>query len=248
MKPPHQAASLSLAFFLVTTASQAAVIADLRANYNAYSHVNGASANIPDTIGSGHWTFLARSGAAVGASATALVYTTTANSVRNANAYATTGQVLDLPAISNAQLIVGTSEGAPASNQLAFHPGQVGSTFPFLVMRWTPGTSEFGAATIAGNFVDLGVVGNGVTLQIFDQSGASFQSSLSTGNNISFNFSTTLASGSFIDFVFGNNGSYNSDQSAVNISISGVPEPASFSLLLGATALCTLRRNRARTA
>ncbi len=53
-----------------------------------------------------------------------------------------------------------------------------------------------------------------------------------------------LASGSFIDFVVGNNGSFASDQGAINITNDGVPEPASATLLLGAISLCTLRRKR----
>ena len=50
-------------------------------------------------------------------------------------------------------------------------------------------------------------------LQIINQAGTFFHSSTSTGNNVAFNFATTLSSGSFIDFVFGNNGSFASDQS-----------------------------------
>lgn len=232
---------------LTAAASSAAVIADLRGNYDASTRTNGVAANIADTQGSGRWTFDARNTATVGATRTQLIYTTSANDVRTANAYVLPGQTLNLPGISNSLLITGPLETAPAANQLALHPGQQGSTLPFLGIRWTPGAAEYGSATITGNFQDIGSNANGVTLLILNQSGTQLFSGASTGNPgsvVNFSFPTTLASGSYLDFIIGNNGIWDGDHSVIGISIDGVPEPSSPLLSAGALALLALRRRR----
>jgi len=241
MRIPSHLLSVPTALLLGSSFSHAAVIADLRANYDSSTRIFGVAADIADTQGSGRWTFDARNADTVGATRSQLLYTTSANSVRNANAYVLSGQSLNLPGISNTQLISGP-EGSPASNQLALHPGQQGSTLPFLGIRWIPGAAEYGAATISGNFQDIGAVGNGVTIVIRNQAGTSLFSSTSAGELRTFNFGTTLASGSFIDFIIGNNGSWDGDHSAIDISIDGVPEPSSLALLLGSAALLLRRR------
>jgi hypothetical protein len=232
---------------LTAAASSAAVIADLRGNYDASTRTNGVAANIADTQGSGRWTFDARNTATVGATRTQLFYSTTANGVRTANAYVLPAGTLSLPAISNSLLITGPLETAPAANQLALHPGQQGSTLPFLGIRWTPGADEYGAATITGSLQDIGSNADGVTLLILNQSGTQLYNGASTGtigSLASFNFAVTLASGSYLDFIIGNNGTFDGDHSVLSISIDGVPEPSAPLLSAAAFAIMALRRRR----
>jgi hypothetical protein len=85
----------SLAFITIiagaTIHANAAVIADLRGDYDTPStaHTNGqtSAGRIPDTFGTGSWNFFARNTMAPGGTQTALVYDTSANDVRAANAY-----------------------------------------------------------------------------------------------------------------------------------------------------------------
>jgi hypothetical protein len=227
--------------------SYAAVIADLRQDYDTPSsaHTNGQSAagRLPDTLGSGNWNFLTRSSVALGGAQTEMVYFTSANGVRNANAYADPGGSFDLPGLSNSQLISGGSEGAPAGDELALHPGDSSDPQPFLVVRWTSGMA--GTVDVSGAIRDLGILVDGISFQIINQSGTTLFNSVTTSGNtpVDFSFSTTVASGNFIDFVVGRNGNYFSDQSALKIAInSTVPEPSAAVLGLLGTGLLARRR------
>ncbi len=242
--------ALAVCTLFATHSANAAVIADLRGDYDTPSspHTDGqtAAGRISDSVDQGDWTFFARTTAAPGGTETALVYSTSGNGgVRNPNAYVYTPGGFNLPAISNTQLIVGGTEGAPAADELALHPG--GGSPTFLVTRWTPAAAEVGPISITGAIRDLGIFVDGITFQIFNSAGTSlFGPFTSSGNTpITFNISPTIAAaGNFIDFVVGANGNFNSDQSALKITIWGnVPEPASLSLLaLAIFPLCTRRR------
>lgn len=224
------------------------VLANLRSDYDraASTFSNGQSATIADTLGTGSWNFYARSNAAPGGSQSSLVYSTTANSVRNANAFVYNGgSSLNLPGISNTQLISGSGEGTPDSTELALHPGDGNTgTANFVVLRWTAGAGEAGQVNLKGGIRDLGVVVDGVTFQIYNSAGTSLFGSVTTSGNtpVNFDINTTIAVGGYVDFVVGKNGNYFSDQSGLSINVTAVPEPSPLALSIFALLLAIVAR------
>ena len=239
-----------------TIQAHAAVIANLRGDYDtpstAHTDDQTAAGRIPDTLGTGSWTFFARSTMAPGGSQTALVYDTSANIVRTANAYVLPGANLSLPAISNTKLIDGALETNPAGDELALHPGRQDLAQRFLVVRWTAGSNAVGTVDLTGAIRDFGSNADGVTFQIFNQDGTTLFSPVSTSGGqapgsqtpVNFDFSTTVASGGYIDFVVSPGATYDGDHSALKITINHIPEPTSMVLGLVAAALLTGRRSR----
>jgi len=114
----------------------AAIIAQLRPDFDNAAHVNEQSsgdADIADTLGTGTWRFYAsitENPTDGGAGLFDLEYTTSAVSNRTANAYIHTAasQALGLPGISSGQLIDSAGQGTPASNEVAVHPGNQSDT------------------------------------------------------------------------------------------------------------------------
>ncbi len=254
-KNMRAAISCAALVFSLSHSAEAAVIAELRQDYDSPSspHSNGATAagKIPDTNGGGSWTFFGRSVEAPGGSQTALVYSTTANIVRTANAYVLPGGSLDLPAISNLKLIDGPFEDAPSANELALHPGN--GAVPFLVIRWTAGAGEAGIINLSGAIRDFGSNADGVTFQIYNQSGISLtggQLFTDQFNNpgsqasLPFDIETSVAAGDFIDFVVGPNTYYDGDHSAISITVTAIPEPSAATLGLAGVLIFLTRRSR----
>ena len=229
------------------------ILANLRADYDraASTFRSGQSATIADTLGTGSWNFFARTNSAPGGSQTDLIYSTVTSGVRTANAFAYNGKSqYTLPAVSNTQLISGSNEGAPASNELAVHPGDGNTgTANFLVFRWTAGAGEAGPVNLKGSIRDLGIVVDGVTFQIYNSAGTSLFGSVTTSGNtsVNFDFNTTATVGSYLDFVVGKNINFYSDQSGLKIEVSSVPEPSGFTLtslvFLGAIFAVYARKN-----
>ncbi len=248
---PCGAVAISL-IMCTSLTGDAALLADLRRDYDtpstAFVAGQTAAGRIPDTFGTGSWNFFGRSTAAPGGSETALVYSTTVNSVRDADAFVLAGVYLDLPAVSNSQLILGNGEGDPAADELALHPGNPGFTAQhFLLIRWTAGMGEAGIINFTGAARDLGVMGDGITFSIYNSTGSQLFNTTTTsgGTPIEFDFDSTVAAGQSVDFVIGANGNFNADHSAIKISINSiVPEPGSITLGLAAAALFIGRRKR----
>jgi hypothetical protein len=120
------------------------------------------------------------------------------------------------------------------------------------VVRWTAGIGEAGTVDLSGAIRDFGSNADGVTFQIFNQSGTTLFGPVSTAGGVSpgsqtpvgFDFSTDVATGDFIDFVVSPNATYDGDFSALKITINQVPEPGSLALGMFAAALLTCRRQR----
>lgn len=235
------------------TARGQTVLADLRSDYDAgAAGVAGqtSSGKISDSVHSGSWNFYSSelvNPTGSGANLTLLTYATTANSVRAANAYIYTGATtaFDLPAWSNSVLITPSSnDGAPASNELEVHPGQL--TPNFAVARWTSGYT--GAVRLAGAFHDIGSFGDGVTFDIYLNGASIFSASPFHNTLASFDQNIAVTAGDSIYFLVGHgpNNDFGGDSSALSATITAIPEPSTWAACAGLAALGLVARRRRR--
>ena len=235
----------------------AAIIAQLRPDFDNAAHVNEQSsgdADIADTLGTGTWRFYAsitENPTDGGAGLFDLEYTTSAVSNRTANAYIHTAasQALGLPGISSGQLIDSAGQGTPASNEVAVHPGNQSDTTTkeFLVIRWTSGAGGTGPVNIAGSADILQTSVSGITFAIFDDAGSAIQASTDVGDpQFAFDIDTTVTnSGDDIWFVVGHDGDWANDQTGISATLSTIPEPSTIVLaVLGLLGMLGFRRRR----
>lgn len=143
---------------------------------------------------------------------------------------------------------------------LVLHPANGSGVGSFVILRYTISAADIlngTSATIDGSFrraitfpdsISAFVFHNATQLFAVDGSTTGSDDSLSAVDG-AFNITgLTVAAGDTISFVIGNNGTFNSDESAVNGTITLVPEPASMVLVSAGLVLLTTVRSRRRAA
>jgi hypothetical protein len=108
-----------------------------------------------------------------------------------------------------------------------------------------------GVYSVSGYFERLSTAnnGNGVTVAIYDNGSSIYSDSLTTltyGSETKFDENVTLAAGDKLTFDVGNNGEYTYDSTGLSATITAVPEPAAWALMLGGVLMAgaALRRRR----
>ena len=231
----------AVAVLALAPAAQAVTLAQLAPDYDAHTPVDGqtSAGKIPDTIGSGSWNFYSSStptplAAPDGTNLKLLAFDTSPSSpvVRLASSYADFGAgagYFELPAWSSEALIVG--QGAPDADELAVHPGNApggGDSGPdsarrFTTGRWVAG-ANFDNVVVSGDFRKIQTGGsNGIDVEFFVNGSSIFsQADFNSGTPTPFHMSLgSIAAGDRIDFVFGPNGNFSGDNSALNATITG---------------------------
>jgi len=141
------------------------------------------------------------------------------------------------------------------ANTLLFHPGQgVGATDAILIFV-APRSTTY---TLSGTFSRVDTVnggGNGVALSAYvngNLNDTSVLSSAAYGASLGINGTVALNAGDTIQLNVGNNGEFSYDTTGLqgSITAAGVPEPASWALMIGGFGLAggSLRRRKVRVA
>ena len=216
----------------VAASSQAALVADLHADYTG-ADFSGATAGVT-TFTTNNWSFLSNSSA----------MTWDADLAGSGSAGFTGGLLgFDLPLVSADGVFDGAS---PSAGELTFHNAASGAAGD-LVMRWTAdqdyATIDFGYSlrrNLAGGNIGLAIRKNAGAFDL-NNNGVATTDVASTINYTSF------TSGDYVEVIIyaGADNSYGGDQSFGNFTVNGtaVPEPSSAALLgLGGLALILRRR------
>lgn len=223
-----RAALVALVFIAGGTRSVHAqtVLADIAGNY-------ATSGPLTDSYSTGTWNYYA-STAATGGTLTALTYGPVGS--LDTAGYGLSGGLLSMPAVANAQFF--GDGAAPAAHQLSWHPGN--SEPAFTVIRWTAGAGEAGAIRLLGEFSRMGEPNGNVDFFIFVNGTPSYaQSSIGMNQAFTFDFTSTIATGQYVDFVLSNGtGGFGGDESLISGTISSaIPEPSTYAMLAGVLAL-----------
>jgi len=238
-------------------ASAFTTAADLAADFRAGSQDGDAAEGLADTAGDGQWQYLSSDSAnpqGAGAQTSLLTW----GSVGNAGnmGYGGGQHGFNLAAISDEFLFVDGGDnigiqGSPGYHELALHPAGDGfngdADEPFIVARWIAGASSAGLANISGSIRNLVDNSDSIDFTIYVDGLLAFDAA-AAGTTLAetyFDFDVTLAEGSIVDFVVGNNGAGNlfGDESMLR-AIIAVPEPSTLVLALSGMALYCRRTKR----
>jgi len=220
--------------------SSAATIAQIRDDYDAHTPVatETSAGKIADTHGTGAWDFYGS--ASLGGALTPSTYDVAAGQ----DAYAVVGQVQGHPGITS-NAFWGP---APPADGLALHPGKHNQAIQFLVVRWTAGIGSVGTFNIAGVLTNEPGASDGVTLDIWLNGFSEFNTTASANSTEAYDLDLTVVAGDTVDFIIGNNTTWNNDRSSFSATITGtpIPEPSTGLLaVLGLAGLIGTRRRRA---
>ncbi len=193
--------------------ARAALLADLRANYQATAVGNSTAAfggglGLPDTFGTGHWNY--------GKTAPGVFTPPGAMTLLTFYAGGTGGNA-GFPGYGDATdagffriPLVGIDKhfndgSTPAANQISFHPNNAGTGTNDI--RWTAGAGEAGLVTLRGTLDRTGEPGGLVTLLTYVNGVlVNTQSNVANGQSASFAVAANIAVGQNVDIIAQPNG------------------------------------------
>jgi len=222
--------------------SSAATIAQIRDDFDAHTPVDTESSigKIADTHGTGSWDFYGS--ATLGGALTPSTYQINGIASATTNAYAVEGQTQGMPGITS-ETFWGP---APPADGLALHPGHHTQAIQFLVVRWTAGIGSVGTFNIAGALTNEPGNSDGVTLDIWLNGFSEFNTTALADSTEAYDLDLTIAAGDTVDFIIGNNTTWNNDRSSVSATITGTPVPEPTGAMLLFTGLLVVGFGRRR--